>query len=222
MRNGAIGGLIGGSLGGLSFKPRQHARDAAVPDPAPQLLIHGRGHRLLRRPGRRGVQAGLGEGADRAQRGSRARPGPARLRHRARTNWPTSPFSWIATWRPRQASIRFENGRYILYDEARRQDTRLHGQVVTAPQPLTDGDVFQVGKVSVAFFEKATATPGVRRDVAPPPVQIPAPGGSVCEFCGVARDPATGACACSVAGAARRLRVPGGYRPSGWLHAAGG
>src|SRR5207253_4370176 len=97
---------------------------------------------------------------------------------------------------PRQASIRFENGRYFLYDEAGRQDTRLRGQVVTAPQPLSDGDLIEVGKVSLAFYEKATAAPGVRRSVVPPePVHIPTPGGGVCQFCGVARDPATGACA---------------------------
>src|SRR5262249_39453817 len=114
---------------------------------------------------------------------------------------------------PRQASIRFQDGRHYLYDEAGRAETRLGGQPVPAGQglPLSDGDVIQVGRVSLAFHEKATAVPGSHR-VAAPVAVVPRPGGAVCEFCGVARDPVTGVCACSVPGAAAPP-PPAGRRP---------
>jgi pSer/pThr/pTyr-binding forkhead associated (FHA) protein len=127
---------------------------------------------------------------------------------------------------PRQASIRHENGRYLLYDEAGRQDTRWQGQPL-APghgQLLTDGDSIQLGKVSLLFCEKATASPATRRVAPPATAATPAAASNVCSFCGTPRDPATGACACSVAGSpvpsfpsaavARPYSAPTAYAPA--------
>lgn len=202
-RNGAIGGLIGGGVGGFVFESLQ-AMSTFQP-----FQIRLVGFALL------GAAIGFFVGLV----GEVFKQAWVRVlvgRNEGREHVIDSPVAVIGrdeladipifldpVLAPRQASIRFQDGRYLLYDEAGRADTRLRGQPLPAGQglPLSDGDVIQVGRVSLAFHEKATAVPGSHR-VAAPVAVVPRPGGAVCEFCGVARDPVTGACACSVAGAA--------------------
>jgi pSer/pThr/pTyr-binding forkhead associated (FHA) protein len=208
-RNGAVGGLIGGAVGGFVFESLQ-AMSTFQP-----FQIRLVGFALL------GAAIGFFVGLV----GEVFKQAWVRVlvgRNEGREHVIDSPVAVIGrdeladipifldpVLAPRQASIRFQDGRHYLYDEAGRADTRLRGQPLPAGQglPLTDGDVIQVGRVSLAFHEKATAVPGSHR-VAAPVAVVPRPGGAVCEFCGVARDPLTGACACSVAGTG--AAVPGG------------
>jgi len=115
----------------------------------------------------------------------------------------------------RMASFRLDSGRYGLYAESAAMPITINGQPLTQGAVLKDGDAIQFGRVTLGYYEKATASNMARPvdtiqlpqyGAAGPSVAIPqAPG--VCEFCGQQRDPATGACACSVAGA------PAGYAP---------
>jgi pSer/pThr/pTyr-binding forkhead associated (FHA) protein len=122
----------------------------------------------------------------------------------------------------RMASFRQTGGRYALFPESNQLPITVNGQPLTPGYVLRDGDAIQFGRVTLGYNEKASAT-GMRRPVdsiplaefgAPPlqpvgSVAIPQ-GGSVCEFCAQVRDPATGACACSV-GADGAYAQPNGY-----------
>jgi pSer/pThr/pTyr-binding forkhead associated (FHA) protein len=200
MRNGAIGGFIGGSLGGFVLETLASARlfapfhlrliSFAVTGAAIGFFV-GLVGEVFKRAWVK-VLVGRNEGREHVIDSSYAVIGRDEL-----ASIPVFIDPYLS---PRQASIRYLNGRYCLFDEAGRQDTRWRGQLVPATgQPLSDGDLFQVGKATLVFYEKASASPAGRPSVAPPaPVAIPPAGGAVCEFCGVARDPATGACACTV------------------------
>lgn len=109
----------------------------------------------------------------------------------------------------RMASFRFNSGRYALHAESTLLPITVNGQPFTPGQILRDGDAIQFGRVTLGFYEKATATDSVRAVdrvtlAAPAPPAgggMPIPRGpNVCEFCGQQRDPATGACACTVPG----------------------
>jgi pSer/pThr/pTyr-binding forkhead associated (FHA) protein len=108
----------------------------------------------------------------------------------------------------RMASFRLSSGRYSLYPESAALPILVNGQPLTPGQVLRDGDAIQFGRVTLGYYEKATAT-GSRRPVdsvpihdfsvpgtAPGAVAIPR-GGSVCQFCAQPFD-AQGNCACSV------------------------
>jgi pSer/pThr/pTyr-binding forkhead associated (FHA) protein len=112
----------------------------------------------------------------------------------------------------RMASFRLTGGRYALHPESSALPILVNGQPLAQGQVLRDGDAIQFGRITLAYFEKATAT-GMARpvdrvaladfsmpSVVPGATPIPT-GANVCEFCGQQRDPATGACACSVADA---------------------
>ena len=134
----------------------------------------------------------------------------------------------------RMASFRFTNGRYALHPESDNPPILVNGAPLVPGYVLRDGDAIQFGRVTLAFNEKASYTGGVRpvdtvvlanfetSPVAPGSVPIPM-GPNVCEFCGQQRDPATGACACSVPGDAGPVGAPGyapqpvgGYAPAGY------
>jgi DNA-binding winged helix-turn-helix (wHTH) protein len=51
----------------------------------------------------------------------------------------------------RHARILVEGGEVVLEDLGSRNGTFLHGQRISAPSPLADGDVFSVGKVSMTL-----------------------------------------------------------------------
>lgn len=50
------------------------------------------------------------------------------------------------------AVIKYENGSFVLYDLASRNGTRLNGNNIQR-QSLMDGDVIQLGSVSLVFKE---------------------------------------------------------------------
>lgn len=111
----------------------------------------------------------------------------------------------------RMASFRLNDGRYSLYPESGGMQITVNGQPLQPGQVLRDGDAIQFGRVTLGYFEKATASGMGARPVdriALPdysipqtiPGAVPIPSGpNVCEFCGERKDPVTGACACSVA-----------------------
>jgi pSer/pThr/pTyr-binding forkhead associated (FHA) protein len=127
----------------------------------------------------------------------------------------------------RMASFRLNNGRYALFAESNALPITVNGQPLTAGQVLRDGDAIQFGRITLGFFEKATAS-GMPRavdrvaladfstpSVVPGATPIPT-GPNVCEFCGQQKDRVTGACACTVPGgpAAYDPQAGQGYQPA--------
>ncbi|HTE20735.1 MAG TPA: FHA domain-containing protein, partial [Armatimonadota bacterium] len=120
----------------------------------------------------------------------------------------------------RIASFRITDGRYALYPESQALPILLNGEALAPGRVLRDGDAIQFGRVTLGYNEKASMTGLGRpvdsipladmsvRSVVPGATPIPT-AANVCEFCGQARDPATGACACTVPEAAGY--APGGY-----------
>jgi pSer/pThr/pTyr-binding forkhead associated (FHA) protein len=130
----------------------------------------------------------------------------------------------------RMASFRMTSGRYALHPESGDLPIMVNGQPLTPGQVLRDGDAIQFGRVTLGYFEKATATGGSRRPVdlvpladftpqgAGPGATIPNAKG-ICQFCGVPFDRATGACACTVpadAGPAGGFDPQPAYAPAGY------
>ena len=119
----------------------------------------------------------------------------------------------------RMASFRQNGGRYALFPESTQIPILVNGAALTPGHVLRDGDAIQFGRVTLAYFEKATAT-GTTRPIdrvllaaptARGPVggKVPIPSApGVCEFCGQTRD-AAGMCACSVPGAGTSGAAPG-------------
>ncbi len=108
----------------------------------------------------------------------------------------------------RIASFRLTGGRYALHAESNALPILVNGQSLQPAQVLRDGDAIQFGRVTLGYFEKATATGSSRpvdrialADMSIPslvPGATPIPtGGNVCQFCGEMRT-AGGGCACSV------------------------
>ncbi len=105
----------------------------------------------------------------------------------------------------RMASFRLTGGRYGLFAESQELPILVNGQPLTAGQLLRDGDAIQFGRVTLGYYEKATAT-GSIRPVDRVALSAPAAFGStssipsaagVCPFCGLVKD-AAGHCGCSV------------------------
>jgi pSer/pThr/pTyr-binding forkhead associated (FHA) protein len=114
------------------------------------------------------------------------------------------------------ATIEQVGGRRVLRDGGSQAGTLVNGQRVTEAV-LRDGDRIQVGGMTMIFYEKATAS-HLRRPVDVPrssALRPPAVPTDVCPYCGERKDPLTGACACTVAGAA-----PGQAGPGSWPGAA--
>lgn len=123
----------------------------------------------------------------------------------------------------RMASFRLNQGRYALYPESDKLQIVVNGQPLTPGQVLRDGDAIQFGRVTLGYYEKATATGSVRpldsialADFSTPsvvPGATPIPTGqNVCSFCGQQKD-ANGNCACTVPDGGY-APAPGGYDPS--------
>lgn len=89
-------------------------------------------------------------------------------------------------------------GRHIIRDASSKTGTFVNGQKI-ADHTLRDGEIIEIGSSKLEFHEKATMSRVPKKsDMFPKqPIQIPVADG-VCPFCGGRKDPATGACACSV------------------------
>jgi pSer/pThr/pTyr-binding forkhead associated (FHA) protein len=123
----------------------------------------------------------------------------------------------------RHAAILQANGRHVLRDEGAPGGTQVNGQPV-AQHLLQDGDQITVGRVAMVFYEKASASPHRRPvDVARSPINPrPSLGANVCPYCGMAKDPLTGACACSVSADTDPSEIPLGTVPWGPVDASPG
>lgn len=137
----------------------------------------------------------------------------------------------------RMASLRLNGGRYSLFPESDRLPVTVNGQPLTPGQVLRDGDAIQFGRVTLGYYEKASATGRARpidsvalADPSTPaivPGATPIPmGQDVCPFCGERKDLATGACACTVPDGGGYAPQPvggmGGYDTSAYGQAAPG
>jgi pSer/pThr/pTyr-binding forkhead associated (FHA) protein len=99
------------------------------------------------------------------------------------------------------AQIQRAGREYVLVDSGAPSHTWVNGQAIKQT-PLADGDVIQIGQFNLEFRLKAGR--GVRApvDVRRAPVPGPPPtAANVCPFCGQIKD-AAGNCACTVAPAA--------------------
>lgn len=97
------------------------------------------------------------------------------------------------------AIIERVGGRFRLRDAGSPTGTLVNGQRV-GEALLRDGDRIQIGRATLIFYEKATASP-LRRPVdqpRAPAVRPPTVAPHLCPFCGQTKDPMTGLCACSV------------------------
>lgn len=205
VRHGFIGGMFGGALGGFSFETL--ARIGSV-----MPLFQGPVLRLI---GFTAIGAATGFFVSLvAEAFKQAWVKVLVGRNEGREHVLDKPASVIgrdelaeipvfgdASVARRHALIVQTNGRHILRDEGAPGGTQVNGQPVTQ-QLLQDGDQITVGRVTMIFYEKATATPyrrpvDVARSPAAPP---PLTDANTCAYCGTARDPLTGACACTVSG----------------------
>ena len=124
----------------------------------------------------------------------------------------------------RQATFRLEGNRYTLHPEQGALPMTVNGQPAQAGQILQDGDAIQAGAVTLAFFDKVTV--GARQAAQPAQLAVtpeapalgtpagPAADTGVCAFCGQVKDPATGACGCSVAAADQAAPAMPGAPPA--------
>ena len=123
----------------------------------------------------------------------------------------------------RMATLRSTGGRYAIQSETNAMPLYVNGQPAQPGQVLRDGDAIQFGKVTLAYYEKASVTGGVRPVDAvslntdgpssyqtAPTGPAPTPGGlpGYCSYCGQPQDPLTGACLCTVPDGGA---TPGGY-----------
>ena len=202
MKHGAIGGLIGGFLGGSLFEIVPYLLPATTHDPS--VISRGVGmtvtgasigffvglvENLLKQAWVR-VVMGRNEGKEYIISKPRTTIGRDEL-----SDIPLFGDRNIATT---HAVIDFQNGRRVLQDAGSPIGSSVNGQRVTA-QALKDGDVIQVGSMSLEFHEKATMS-RIPAPVDQPKqsVKIPDMAG-ICSFCGTKKD-ASGRCACSVGG----------------------
>ncbi len=101
------------------------------------------------------------------------------------------------------AAIRADGTRHVLIDAGTQQGTLVNGKQVPSQgeQLLRDGDMIQIGSQRILFREKATASrysrsPADEVQPASPASSVPMPG-HLCPYCGAAKD-ANGGCLCSV------------------------
>jgi pSer/pThr/pTyr-binding forkhead associated (FHA) protein len=100
---------------------------------------------------------------------------------------------------PRHAAIKLDGGAYVIEDLGTSPGgTLVNGQRVSK-QGLREGDTIQLGATQILFHEKVGSAPARRaRDLsAPPSPRVPAVADNICAFCGQAKDPRTGDCACT-------------------------
>jgi pSer/pThr/pTyr-binding forkhead associated (FHA) protein len=211
MRHGLVGGTIGGLLGGFSFQTLSMSG-----------MFTGE---ILRMIGFTTIGASVGffvSLVDEALKQAWVRvlvgrnEGKEHILDRAvnvlgRDELAEVPLFGDVSVARQHALIERVGSRHVLRDAGTPAGTLVNGQRV-AEATLRDGDRIQVGSHTIVFYEKATAS-RLRRpvDVARPPAVSPPPvPGNVCPFCGTAKDPLTGACACTVAEAPAAVSGAGG------------
>jgi pSer/pThr/pTyr-binding forkhead associated (FHA) protein len=203
MRHGIIGGMFGGALGGFSFETLAQISQSLPLFDGPVLRLIG----FASIGGASGFFVSLVAEAFK-QAWIRVLVGRNEGREHVlekpenvigRDELAEVPVFGDPSVERRHALIRQVNGRHVLMDEGSAIGTQVNGQPVSQ-HLLHDGDQISVGRVSMVFYEKATASPQRRvvdvarsSQIAPPPL-----GANTCPFCGTQRDPLTGACACSV------------------------
>jgi pSer/pThr/pTyr-binding forkhead associated (FHA) protein len=215
IRNGLIGGTIGGFLGGFAFQTLSQSR----------LPFTGENLRMI---GFSSIGAAIGffvSLVDEALKQAWVRVLVGRNEGRehilekpvnllGRDELAEVPLFGDVTIARQHATIERVGGRRVLRDGGSPTGTLVNGQRV-AEAVLRDGDRIQIGSMTMVFYEKATAS-RLRRPVdvpSSPSIRPPAVPANVCQFCGQVKNPATGACACSVAPA------PGAPVAEGWTAA---
>jgi pSer/pThr/pTyr-binding forkhead associated (FHA) protein len=115
------------------------------------------------------------------------------------------------------ATIYRHGGHYLIQDQGAPAGTLVNGQRVSQ-QYLQDGDEIQLGSVRMIFCEKAGAAPSRRLVDSARPATTPRPplAANACAFCGGEKDPLTGACACAVAEPSAAVADPFGAAPQDW------
>lgn len=99
------------------------------------------------------------------------------------------------------AVVQTTNGQqFVLSDQGTQPGTIVNGQRVTQ-KPLVEGDAIQIGRFHLVFNCRAVSAAPVTShgyvNASVPSVPNP----QLCQFCGGVRDPYTGQCLCSPAGA---------------------
>jgi pSer/pThr/pTyr-binding forkhead associated (FHA) protein len=200
IRNGLIGGTIGGFLGGFAFQTLSQSR----------LPFTGENLRML---GFTSIGAAIGffvSLVDEAMKQAWVRvlvgrnEGREHILEKAynvlgRDELAEVPLFGDVSITRQHATIERVGSRHVLRDGGSPTGTLVNGQRV-AEAVLRDGDRIQIGGLTILFHEKATAS-RLRRPVdvpRAPSIRPPAVPANVCQFCGQVKDPATGACACTV------------------------
>ncbi len=198
IKHGALGGLAGGFLGGLLFEPMGQAFGTGAVSRMVGFSVVGGTIGLaialvedLFKQAWVMVMAGRNEGRQ-------------YILTKAVSTVGRDELSDVGVFgdrsvAPHHATISKEPSGYVLVDQSGGAGTFVNG-VRISRQPLRDGDTIQIGESRLEFHEKATRNPvQMPAETAPEPAVVgpPMPSG-ICPFCGQPKDPATGACACSV------------------------
>jgi len=215
MRNGAIGGFLGGAAGGATFEILRWLNAIRLTEapifPGPMLrcialtltgasigLFIGFVEELLKQAWVVKL-GGAGEGRQYILSKDISAIGRSEL-----ADVPIFGDTSVAAV---HAVLRADNGRYVIEDQGAPSGTLLNGQPVQRAT-LKDGDIIQVGGTRLGFREKATASrfapPVDLREAAQP--KIPT-SERVCPFCGGVKD-AQGNCACTVGAAVAPAQPP--------------
>lgn len=214
MRNGAIGGFLGGAAGGAAFEVLGQLNSFRLT----QALIYPGW--MLRFVGLTITGASIGlfigfveellkqawivklSGAGEGRQFIISKP----VSTLGRSELADVPVFGDSSVAPLHAVLRLQDGRYAIEDQGAPAGVIVNGQPVNAVV-LKDGDIIQVGGTRLGFREKATA-----RRFAPPPdleeaVQPRIPTSDrICPFCGGIKD-ARGNCACAVGGVAQTVET---------------
>ncbi|MFQ3549223.1 MAG: FHA domain-containing protein [Armatimonadota bacterium] len=201
MRNGAVGGFIGGGAGGVVFEILAWMNLAGLSNYAGwnirliSFTITGAGI---------GFFIGLVEEVAKKAWVIRLvgkNEGKQIIIYKPETTLGRSEYTDIPVFTDpdiseRHAKIITIGKRYYLEDLGSHWGTLLNGQKITKREPLKDGDVFIIGKTRFMFRDKATASkPGAAVDLNKYAVNIPN-SQNICQFCGQTKN-AKGECACS-------------------------
>ena len=215
MRNGAIGGFLGGGVGGAAFEilGRLNAvrlTQAAI-FPGPMLrfigftitgaaigLFIGFVEELLKQAWIVKL-SGAGEGRQYILSKPMSMVG--------RSEMADVPIFGDTSVAPAHAVLRMENGRYVIEDQGSPAGTLVNGQPMQRTV-LKDGDIIQLGGTRLGFREKATASrfapPVDLREAAKPSIPT---SDRICPYCGSMKD-AQGNCACTVGAAIQSPATP--------------
>ncbi|MBW3622679.1 MAG: FHA domain-containing protein [Armatimonadetes bacterium] len=211
LSSGAVGGLIGGALGGFCFEII--ARIVQVPE-----LSRGIGFTLV------GAGTGLGISlAHQLAKQAWVRVVMGRNEGRdyllekesnilGRDEMADVPLFGDPAIGKHHAFILRKSGIWHLRDAGSPAGTLVNGSAVQE-RPLQEGDRIAIGRYQLEFHSKGgQAIPVPERDAAPAKAPQAVPS-SACAFCGVQKHPITGACACTPLGQPAPAPAGGGPIP---------